>query len=103
MSTFEEAAEAAAREFAGNESAPDAVRITSLIPLTSMFFGGIRTLAGFTLSGIAGGSIAAGIQSAIGNVAAGSWFASLQSFGALGGFVSMFFGGLVSLLFFFLW
>ena len=39
-------------------------------------------LAGFTSSGIAGGSLAAAIQAAIGNVAAGSAFAFLQSLGA---------------------
>ena len=42
------------------------------------------TAAGFTSSGIAAGSIAAGIQSVIGNVAAGSTFATLQSLGATG-------------------
>ena len=40
------------------------------------------TAAGFTSTGIAAGSIAAAIQSAIGNVAAGSTFATLQSLGA---------------------
>jgi Interferon-induced 6-16 family len=42
------------------------------------------TLAGFTASGIASGSIAASVQSAIGEVAAGSLFAYLQSLGASG-------------------
>ena len=37
---------------------------------------------GFTSSGVAAGSIAAGVQSSIGSVAAGSLFASLQSAGA---------------------
>ena len=41
-------------------------------------------LAGFTSAGIAGGSIAAGIQSSIGAVTAGSAFATLQSLGATG-------------------
>ena len=40
------------------------------------------TAAGFTSSGIAAGSIAAGIQAGIGNVVAGSAFATLQSLGA---------------------
>ena len=39
-------------------------------------------LAGFTSSGIAAGSMAAGIQSAIGSVAAGSGFAFMQSLAA---------------------
>lgn len=42
------------------------------------------TSAGFTSSGVAAGSIAAGVQAGIGNVAAGSTFAALQSIGATG-------------------
>jgi len=42
------------------------------------------TAAGFTTAGIAGGSITAVWQSAIGSVAAGSTFATLQSLGATG-------------------
>jgi len=42
------------------------------------------TFAGFTGSGIAGGSYAAAWMSSIGNVAAGSTFATLQSLGATG-------------------
>ena len=57
------------------------------------------TVAGFTSSGIAGGSIAAVIQAGIGDVVAGSAFASLQSFGALGGFVGMICMGVFGLLF----
>ena len=38
---------------------------------------------GFGASGIVGGSIAAGVQSSIGNVVAGSLFAKLQSLGNL--------------------
>ena len=41
-------------------------------------------LIGFTSGGVTAGSLAAGIQSMIGNVAAGSLFAQLQSIGALG-------------------
>lgn len=40
--------------------------------------------AGFAEGGIIAGSIAAGIQSGIGSVAAGSAFATLQSIGATG-------------------
>ena len=65
-----------------------------------MATGAGMTSVGFTSTGIAGGSIAAGIQSAIGNVSAGSLFASLQSFGAVGGFLGMMLAGLVGFLFF---
>ena len=41
-------------------------------------------LAGFTTAGVVKGSLAAGAHSAIGNVAAGSGFASLMSLGAKG-------------------
>lgn len=41
-------------------------------------------LIGFAKAGVVAGSIAAGIQSTIGNVAAGSVFAALQSVGATG-------------------
>lgn len=39
---------------------------------------------GFTTSGVAGGSVAAGIQAGIGSVAAGSGFAVMQSLAATG-------------------
>lgn len=39
---------------------------------------------GFTSSGIAAGSAAAGVQAVVGNVAAGSLFATVQSLGATG-------------------
>lgn len=42
------------------------------------------TAAGFTGVGVAAGSMAAGVQAGIGNVAAGSLFAALQSAGAAG-------------------
>lgn len=42
------------------------------------------TAAGFTGSGVAAGSVAAGIQAGIGNVAAGSLFATCQSVAATG-------------------
>ena len=44
----------------------------------------IVPLIGFSIGGIVGGSAAAAIQSGIGNVAAGSVFAGLQSLGATG-------------------
>lgn len=40
------------------------------------------SLAGFTSSGVLAGSMAAGIQAGIGNVAAGSLFATMQALGA---------------------
>ena len=43
---------------------------------------------GFGTAGIVGGSIAAGIQSLIGNVAAGSLFATCTSLGMTGAFAS---------------
>ena len=46
----------------------------------------VPTLIGFGSTGIVAGSIAAGIQSAIGNVAAGSIFATLTSWGMTGTF-----------------
>jgi hypothetical protein len=48
----------------------------------------VASLAGFGAAGIVGGSVAAGIQSGIGNVAAGSAFAILQSWGATGLFLN---------------
>lgn len=42
------------------------------------------SLAGFTTAGVAAGSMAAAVQSGIGNVVAGSMFAMLQSLGAAG-------------------
>ena len=44
----------------------------------------VPALMGFTASGIAAGSTAAGMQAGAGNVAAGSTFAFLQSVGASG-------------------
>ena len=51
------------------------------------------TLAGFGAAGIVGGSIAAATQASIGNVVAGSAFATLQSLGATGTLVSGIYGG----------
>jgi hypothetical protein len=51
--------------------------------------GAIMTALGFGSSGIMAGSVAAGTQSVIGNVIAGTFFASCQSIGALGGWLTM--------------
>jgi hypothetical protein len=45
-------------------------------------------MAGFTGTGVALGSLAAGIQSTIGNVVSGSLFAGLTSVGATGAILS---------------
>jgi hypothetical protein len=55
--------------------------------------GAIMTAVGFGSSGIMAGSAAAGIQSWIGNVSAGSFFANCQSIGMLGGWLRMLVGG----------
>ena len=47
----------------------------------------IPILLGFGTAGIAAGSYAAASQAAIGNVAAGSWFATFTSLGATGVYV----------------
>ena len=61
--------------------------------------GYIGTWVGFTNTGIAAGSIAATIQGIIGNVTAGSLFATLTSWGMTGifSFCSVFGLGLASL------
>lgn len=58
----------------------------------------VPILAGFSSAGIVGGSIAAGIQSSIGNVAAGSAFAILQSLGSMGTFTGTIFAGSASII-----
>ena len=59
--------------------------------------GGIPILIGFGTSGIIAGSIAAGIQSLIGNVAAGSIFSTMTSFGMKGYFCcTLGFGGIIT-------
>eukprot|EP00979_Chaetoceros_neogracilis_P006529 scaffold1335_cov282-Chaetoceros_neogracile.AAC.18 len=84
--------------FFGKRTATAAAPIVAVSTAT-MATGVGMTAAGFSSTGIAAGSIAAGIQSAIGNVAAGTGFAGVQSFGALGGFVGMSLVGFGSLLF----
>jgi len=51
--------------------------------------GAAATAAGFGAAGIVGGSVAAGVQSGMGYVAAGSWFATMQSLGMTGTFAAM--------------
>jgi hypothetical protein len=51
--------------------------------------GAAMTAAGFGSSGIMAGSLAAGIHSVIGNVSAGSLFATCQSIGMSGGWLGM--------------
>lgn len=46
--------------------------------------GAVITGLGFTSSGIAAGTVATGMQAGIGNVVAGSAFATIQSLGAAG-------------------
>lgn len=66
------------------------------LPLTIAGAGVSATLVGFGAAGIVGGSIAAAIQSSIGNVAAGGVFATMQGLGASGAFSAMTTGGLVT-------
>ncbi|KAG7358945.1 interferon-induced 6-16 family protein [Nitzschia inconspicua] len=66
------------------------------IPLAIGGIGLVATAAGFGAAGVIGGSLAASIQSGIGNVAAGSAFATMQSLGATGTFSAMTTGGLAA-------
>ena len=70
--------------------------ITIGVPLAIAGAGASATLAGFGAAGIVGGSVAAAIQSVIGNVASGSVFATMQSLGATGVFTAMTAGGSVA-------
>ncbi|MCG8626516.1 MAG: interferon alpha-inducible IFI6/IFI27 family protein [Proteobacteria bacterium] len=45
----------------------------------------VLSVVGFSANGIVGGSVAATVQAAIGNVGSGTVFATLQSIGASGG------------------
>ena len=69
--------------------------VLAIFSLASAATGALATALGFTSSGIAAGSAAAGAQAAIGDVAAGSCFAILQSIGAIGGFAGMTVAGVV--------
>ena len=51
--------------------------------------GGVCSWLGFTSGGIAAGSTAAGIQAGVGNIVAGSTFATMQSLGATGVFYGL--------------
>jgi hypothetical protein len=70
------------------------ILITSGVVTLSICFPAI--FAGFGTSGIAAGSAAAGIQSGIGNVAAGSAFSTATSLGMKGVFVKGSVGGATS-------
>jgi hypothetical protein len=61
----------------------------AFVGLPALLIGSVPTLFGFTASGIALGSFAAAMQAAMGNVAAGSCFAAMQSLGATGFFSTM--------------
>ena len=56
------------------------------IPLIAQ---GVTTAIGFSPSGVVAGSTAAGIQSGIGNVAAGSIFSTMQAVGATGALIAV--------------
>jgi len=73
--------------------------MTAAFSGTTAVTGTLSTIAGFTPTGVTSGSVAAAIQSIIGNVIAVSLFAILQSLGASGVFGAMsIIGGLVSFL-----
>ena len=63
---------------------------------TALAAGLTPTLIGFGTAGIAAGSIAAGIQAGIGNVVAGSAFATMTSLGMQGVFAGLTGGGALS-------
>lgn len=96
MSSFEEAAAQAAAEFAGTNNSTATVAMAAMGgSLLSTLVGGTMSLFGFTSSGIAAGSMAAAVQSTIGDVASGSLFAGFQSFGAIGGYQVLLLGGTI--------
>jgi hypothetical protein len=66
-----------------------AVIATSSVAGVLTVTSGAATVAGFTSSGIAAGSVAAGMQATIGNVVGGSAFAAAQSLGATGVFATL--------------
>jgi hypothetical protein len=63
---------------------------------TVLVVSAIPAIAGFGITGITSGSLAAALQASIGNVAAGGLFAKLTSLGAQGYFVSGSISGAVS-------
>ncbi|KAJ3267869.1 hypothetical protein HDV01_003871 [Terramyces sp. JEL0728] len=60
------------------------VAITGVVVIAPLAVTGIITAVGFGAGGVAAGSFAAGIQSSLGSVSAGSLFATLQSVGVVG-------------------
>ncbi|KAK3400288.1 hypothetical protein B0T20DRAFT_349218 [Sordaria brevicollis] len=57
----------------------------TVVAAPALLTGPVLSVIGFGSSGVVGGSIAAGIQGMIGNVVAGSWFATATS-AAMGGY-----------------
>ncbi|CCC07088.1 unnamed protein product [Sordaria macrospora k-hell] len=57
----------------------------TVVAAPALLTGPVLSFMGFGSGGVVGGSIAAGIQAAIGNVVAGSWFATVTS-AAMGGY-----------------
>lgn len=64
-----------------------------LAPIFAYVGASIPALVGFTSVGVGAGTVAALVQSSIGNVAAGSVFAAAQSAGATGS--ASFLGGII--------
>ncbi len=63
-----------------------AIIVAELFGLFGIFsvLGLLPSLLGFSTAGVVGGSVAATVQSSIGNVVAGSAFSACQSVGAVG-------------------
>ena len=59
-----------------------AILAAEAVGTTAAGVAAVPFLAGFTSTGVVAGSTAAAIQSTIGSVAAGSWFATMQSLAA---------------------
>ncbi|KAK1773530.1 hypothetical protein QBC45DRAFT_427457 [Copromyces sp. CBS 386.78] len=57
----------------------------TVVAAPALLTGPVLSMMGFGSSGVVGGSVAAGIQGMIGNVVAGSWFATATS-AAMGGY-----------------
>lgn len=75
---------------------PDKLNKADKAVITTSILSGIATTAasvmstlGFSSAGIAAGSTAAGLQAGVGNVVAGSAFATAQSLGAIGAYTWM--------------
>ena len=81
-----------------NKGLDNVGNILIILGLCLFTMGMIPILIGFGHIGIAAGSVAAGIQSAIGNVAGGSAFAHMTSLGMLGVFETLSISGLISTL-----